>query len=195
VALLSAACCTAPMKPPDFSTPKAALLTFHDAFNHDVEAVEFECFSKDFKETNRFDYKTYYEFRQILVDDNPVAAFLFSLVDLEEAIIETRMEGDDLATMWLDLAGERITILFIRETISHLEYDRAPEDSRRFVGGGLMPPLQDLIQEKEAAFTLAVPFRNKKEKRRFHRLRKIVLEKQWKFLDFPFLHENKSEPP
>lgn len=183
--VFTAACCVTPIKDPDFTTPENTLFTFHDAFSRgDVMEREYECFSRIFKKNNgNMDYRSYYEFRHILAEEHPVAMFLFSLEDLSDNIIENKRISEDEAELRIAVKGEEITLAFVRETIYRLEFDRgrAEED--------FLPPLQEIIVEGERVFTLDVPL-SRKTRKRLHTLRRVNIEKQWKFLDFSFLNKN-----
>jgi hypothetical protein len=174
--------CTTPLPPPDYSTPKHTLLSFHEAFKRDEVAREYECLSQAFKKKHgSLGLSGYHEFRRKLADEYPLAFLLFSLNDIEDNIGSPQITGDT-ADVDLVFGGNTITVTLLRETIYHLEFDEGP------AAGGLSPPLQTLIQEGEGWFGIMLDM-TQKTKRRLMKLRKILVEKRWKFLDFSLLDE------
>jgi len=188
-----------PLGPADFTTPTKTLLTFHEAFRLGENTErEYECFSKEFKKNIKknlnfsrdLDYSSYFEIRNILAEENPVAVFLFSLEDLSDNIKEEKPIDDDEMDLYLDVKGEEIIISFIRETVFRLEFDgkNRPEE-------GFLSHIKDIIMESGNGLLIGLFLPSRTRKRlgnKIHALRKIVVEEKWKFKDFSFLHKNFS---
>lgn len=187
LAMLCGACKAPPLGPADYSTPSATLLTFQNAFQNDRADREYECFSQEFKKNHSsLSLSSYYETRQMLLEDQPVAAYIFSLNDLSDNIIEEIISPKgDRATLVLSVYGEEVFIEFIRETLFQIEFDEA-----RAVGDFLPKPLHDLIRfnEEEHEFYLTL-FLSPRIRDNLRSIRKIMVEKNWKFLRFSFLDE------
>ena len=184
--LFAGACCTTPPAPPDFSTPEATLRTFQQAFDRDDVAAEYECFSLPFKERNgSFGLDDYYEFRRRFVSEHPVAAFLFSKNDLTNNITaRSPLEGRELAWLEIEAGGRKVTIDFMLETVYRLEY-----------GGAGTRPEEDFIPDPEAALRarngtleIVLPL-SPRTRKHLSELKRVLVEKRWKFLDFSFLHD------
>jgi hypothetical protein len=127
----------------------------------------------------------YLDLRKLFEEEHPVASLLFSLEDLSDNIIE-EVPAFEYGTAWLKLevGGEEVTIGFTRETIYRLEFDQANswEDriGDRDLYGVARPEGDELV--------LRLPLCDRYLKYP-DQLRKVVVENQWKFLDFSFLHE------
>ncbi len=185
-ALVSAAACGTPqLKEANMTTPEHTLETFHNAFRHDMVDREYECLSLAFKQRHgNMDLKSYYHLKQILRDEHPVASYLFSLGGLGDNIVEkVPGPGPDLASLKLTVMGKEETIYFIRETVYRLEFDegRVEED--------ITDPLQQLLSVGKNRIEVALPL-SARTRKRIGQLRKVLVEKRWKFLDFSFLDEN-----
>jgi hypothetical protein len=181
---LAGACSTPALKAPDYTTPEKTLLTFHNAFKNKNTPREYECFSHEFKQNQGgMDLKSYYEVRRHFEERYPLENWLFSMQDLEDNIVDKRLEpGGRVAHLKLSLGGQETTIDFVRETVYRFEFDegRLEED--------LAAPLETLVRDEEEKLILELPMSSKTRKRK-DALRKILVEKRWKFLDFSFLHE------
>lgn len=185
LSLAATACRSAPMKDPDLTTPEMTLHTFHDAFKHDLVDREYECFSYQFKKDHgNMDVKSYYEARRLFVDEHPMAAFFFSLGDLRDNIVELSGTEGDLATMKLSLGGEEIVIYFTQEAAYQLEFDKV-----RTERDDILEPFSDIVAARDRKLNVSLPL-SKRTRENHRKLRRIVVEKRWKFLDFPFLDEN-----
>ena len=187
LSLITASCCSTPLGPPDYSTPKATLMTFQEAFRNDAAYREYECFSLVLKKRlGSLDYKSYYDSRYQFIDDHPMMAFLFSLNDLDDNIMETEYRADGKeAWLTLSVGGEIIVIAFIEETFYHIEYLRARPQ------GDLIPEPHTKIVQKERELEITLPL-SKRTRENFDEIQKILVEKRWMFLDFSFLHETIS---
>ena len=175
------------MGEPDFSTPTAALRTFQEAFRRDAVDIEFECFSQVFKDRQgNLDYESYYDFRYQFVDEHPVAAFLFNLNDLDNNVVNTDYRSDGkTARLDLRVAGEDHWIDFILETEYFLEYFGEDWTAR-----DIIPEPHTKIFRKGNQIEIDVPLNRQTRNKDLGDLRKLLLEKRWKFLDFSFVHEN-----
>lgn len=183
LALLAGACCTPSPGPPDFSTPEATLRTFQQAFHREDVSAEYECFSLPFKANNgNFGLDDYYEFRRRFVEEHPVAAFLFSRNDLSNNITaRSPLQGRELAWLKLEVAGEEVTIDFILETVYRLEYGAGARPEEDF----LADP-EEAVRARDGRLEITLPL-SPRTCEHLPELRRVLVEKRWKFLDFSFL--------
>ncbi|MHC4943510.1 MAG: hypothetical protein ACYTG7_10890 [Planctomycetota bacterium] len=182
---LAGACSTPPLRAPDYTSPEKTLLTFHNAFQNKATSREYECFSYEFKKNQgNMNLSSYYEVRRQFEEKYPLESFFFSMQDLRDNILDKRLLPDGLhAQLKLSLGGKETTIWFVRETVYRFEFDdegRLEED--------LTDPLETLVSDKGDRLIFDLPLSSKTSKRK-DALRKILVEKNWKFLDFSFLHE------
>ncbi len=185
--LLAVSCSATSVPAADFSLPEKTLKTFQEAFGREDVVLEYDCFSLLFKKQNgNFGLDNYYEFRSKFVDEHPVAAFLFSINDLTDNItIRSPLKGMEWASLTLEVAGEEIIITFILETTYRLEYLEArPEEDL------LLDP-HTRILEKEGQLEINLPM-TPRTRKHLGDLKKILVEKRWKFLEFSFQNEKMS---
>jgi hypothetical protein len=189
LALAASACCSTPPGPPDYSTPEATLLTYHEAFKNEDTEAEYECLSDELKRRyGNLGFSWYYDFRGILAEEYPFEIWAFSLQDLDDNIVD-RFVSLDEGRAWLKLSvyGREMTIEFIREAVCIVE---------NYEGAYLqLDPGEHPVRINEAQVLVEVPvdkYSARKTPRFFPRWRKVMVEKRWKFLDFSFLHEKMS---
>jgi hypothetical protein len=182
LALMAASGCSSLPGPPDYSTPEKTLISFHDAFKHEVVAREYECLSQAFKENRgNLNLAGYHEFRRNLKDEYPIVFLLLSLNDIEDNIVEVRYRGDE-ADVDVSFAGNAFTITMIRETIVRFEFDKGRVKEDR-----IFQPLPSLLTLENAWLGVMLPMDERildYVGKKIQYLRKILVEKRWKFLDF-----------
>lgn len=189
LALAASACCSTPPGPPDFSTPEATLLTYHEAFKNENKTLEYECLSTEFKRNNgNLDHKTYYDIRCIIEEEYPLETWAFSLQDLDDNIVDRFISLDD-GRAWLKLSvyGQEMTIDFTRELVCRLEFDDGHEQS--------LDPGENPLHASENQLEIQLPldkYSAVKVAKRLPHWRKVLVEKRWKVLDFSFLREKMS---
>jgi len=65
--------------PPDYSTPEATLITFHNAFKADDREAEYECLSHEFKRRNgNLGLSGYYDMRTVIEQEYTLASWVLS---------------------------------------------------------------------------------------------------------------------
>jgi len=185
-------CCSTPPPQPDFSTPLATLETFQDAFRADAGQLEYECFAHSFKESmGGFDLDSYAVMRDEAIDANPLVKTFLALKDLAGSVKSVQVDPNNRqAIMNLNVLGTEFDILFLRETIYHLEFDN---DSR--VREDFMPPLRSTVAANQGALLLIVPDVNPRWLKKVEALRKLSVEERWKFGDFDFIQRPNATAP
>lgn len=108
------ACC--PPKRVDYDTPEGTLRTWQAQLCHDDPVEEYGCLSSDLKQ-QMAGYQTYSAARRLLLEQEPLLAWLVQRVDLIERAESFDVDDDaGTASMTFVEDGERYEVHFVRET-------------------------------------------------------------------------------
>ncbi|MHC4846747.1 MAG: hypothetical protein ACYTCU_11390 [Planctomycetota bacterium] len=174
--LLSASCACPPLVE-SYETPRDALALWQARLCRDDVQGEYECLAASFQRAMQ-GYATYHVARTALLEEDPVAAWVFERADLDDAIIETGY-GPDADTAWIVLGrgNGRLTVMFEREPYVTVRWADGSSQTRR-----QKLPLDRLFDWRKDTPWLGLE-RPPIPKDRLHELRAVLMEPRWKISD------------